>query len=51
MANKDIVKHIPGEDRDSYMKRWRTKQTQLADYTKRMAKAPQRTLNDYIPKE
>jgi len=51
VANKDIVKPIPGESQASYMTRWRTKQTQLADYAKQMAKAPQRTLEDFLPKE
>ena len=50
MGNKDTVTPIPGESRDSYMQRWRTRQTQLADYAKRMAKAPQRTLEDFTPK-
>jgi len=47
VGSKDTVTPKPGEDRVSYLKRWKTKQKQLADYVKSMARAPQRTLDDW----
>ena len=47
MGNKDTVTPIPGESRASYIKRWKTRQKQLADYAACMAKAPQRTLDEW----
>jgi len=36
---------------DATLKAWRTKQKQLADYLAKMKRAPQRTLDEWLPKE
>jgi len=47
VGNKDTVTPRPGESRVSYLQRWKTRQKQLADYVESMAKAPQRTLDEW----
>ena len=51
MGSKRTITPLPGEGQAAYQKRWRTRQKQLADYIKGMARAEQRTLEDWIPKE
>lgn len=46
--DKPITPH-PGEDRASYLKRWKTRQTELADHIKGMARRKQRTLDEWVP--
>jgi hypothetical protein len=46
-VERKIVTPLPGESRASYIKRWRTKQKQLADFMEGMTRAKQRTLDEW----
>jgi hypothetical protein len=50
-VRKDKQPHKIRENYAARLEAWRTKQTQLADYTAKVARAQQRTLTDFFPED